>query len=54
MNRISLQAIRHEKLNLPKNPCELSLEYDFGKCVETSVMLGCSELDANLRGAGSL
>ena len=35
-----LQAIRHEKLNLPNNPCETSLEYDFGKCVERSVMIG--------------
>ena len=35
-----LQAIRHEKLNLPNNPCEPSLEYDFGLCVEKSVMIG--------------
>ena len=43
MGWISLQAIRHEKLNLPNNPCEPSLVYDFGKCVERSVMLsaGC-------------
>ena len=34
-----LQAIRHEKLNLPDNPCETSLEYDFRKCIERSVMI---------------
>ena len=37
---VFLQAIRHEKLNLPNSPCEASLEYDFGKCVERSVMVG--------------
>ena len=37
------QAIRHEKLNLPNNPCETSPDYNFGQCVDRSVIMsaGC-------------
>ena len=35
--------MRHEKLNLPKNPCEPDPDYNFGHCVDKSVMarVGC-------------
>ena len=38
-----LQAIRHQKLNRPDNPCENSPDYNLGHCVEKSVMrkTGC-------------
>ena len=38
-----LQAIRHEKLNQPHNPCESSPEYNFAECVEKAIMAmaGC-------------
>ena len=34
---IKLQITIHEKLNQPNNPCEPSLDYDFGRCVEEYV-----------------
>ena len=41
--KIYLKPIRHEKLNLPKSPCEPSTDYNFGKCVDGSLMrkAGC-------------
>ena len=38
-----LQAIRHEKIDLPHSPCEKFPDYNFGECVERSIMLkaGC-------------
>ena len=43
---IYLQAIRHEKLNLPDKPCEPSLDYDFATCLQRSVMVsvGCQPI----------
>ena len=40
---VYLQAIRHEKLNLPHKPCEPSLDYEFATCLEKSVVasIGC-------------
>ena len=41
--QLYLKVIRHEKLNQAKNPCETSHAYDFGKCLEESVItkIGC-------------
>ena len=37
------QAIRHEKRNLPNNPCEPHPKYNFGQCVDEKIMrnVGC-------------
>ena len=39
----TLQAIKHEKLDRPENPCNQSLSYSFADCVHRSVMAraGC-------------
>ena len=39
----TLQAIKHEKLDRPGNPCNQSLSYSFADCVHRSVMAraGC-------------
>ena len=41
--KIYLKPIRHEKLNLPNSPCEPSPDYNFGECVDASLMskAGC-------------
>ena len=40
---IYFQAIRHEKLNQPGKPCERDPNYNFGQCVERTIMTraGC-------------
>ena len=42
-NEFFMQVIRHEKMNLPNKPCEDSSDYNFGHCVDRSVMnwTGC-------------
>ena len=42
-SKVNLMAIRHEKLNNPANPCEESLDYNAGDCIERSFMkmAGC-------------
>ena len=39
----SIQAIRHEKIDLPNKKCRRSNDYNFGECVERSLMIkaGC-------------
>ena len=39
----TLQAIKHERLDCPENPCNQSLSYSFADCVHRSVMAraGC-------------
>ena len=41
--KVSLQAIRHEKLNLPAAPCNDSPDYNIGDCIERGLMTiaGC-------------
>ena len=41
--QLYLKVIRHENLNQVKNPCEPSHAYNFGKCLEKSVItrIGC-------------
>ena len=38
-----IQVIRHQKINRADNPCEISPDYNFGHCVEESIMrmIGC-------------
>ena len=40
---VYLQAIRHEKLNLPSNPCEPDPDYSMADCIEESIITkaGC-------------
>ena len=40
---VFMQVIRHDKLNLPNKPCEASADYNFGHCVDRSVItwFGC-------------
>ena len=40
---IYLKAIRHEKLNLPNQPCNPSPDYDFTFCLEKNIIMtvGC-------------
>ena len=40
------QPIRHEKMDMPNSPCEKSNNYNFGRCVERSLirMAGCQPL----------
>ena len=42
--------MRHEKLNLPDNPCDPSLDYDFAVCIERHVAseVGC-QIPWNIR-----
>ena len=37
------QPIRHEKMDMPNSPCEKSINYNFGHCVEKFMirMAGC-------------
>ena len=39
----NVQVIRHEKLNRPDNPCDPDPDYNFGHCVDKSIMrkIGC-------------
>ena len=40
------QPVRHEKMNMPNSPCEKSINYNFGHCVERFMikMAGCQPL----------
>ena len=43
LNFFQSQAVRHEKLNRPHNPCQPSPDYNFADCVERSIIarVGC-------------
>ena len=40
---LAFQAIRHEKLNQPHSPCDSSMDYSFGLCIEDYInkQVGC-------------
>ena len=39
----SFEAIKHERINQPDNPCNPSPDYNFANCVEESIVkkVGC-------------
>ena len=51
---LSLQAVRHEKLNQPSNACEEDPDYNFSRCVKRSILrkAGCQPpwMKSNMKG----